>query len=81
MAVPAGLLFTFDPEGAFFLASANVGKRVAYAGSCISPVYPTDGCQLLGTDLLTLAKQYLVFVSSLLSSGQLTCGFSVVLLC
>lgn len=36
-------------------------------------VYPTDGCQLFGPGLLTLAKQRLVFVSLLLFSGLFTC--------
>lgn len=67
MAVPAALLFTFDPERAFFVASVSVGQRVASVCSSISPVYQADGCQLLGTDLLTLAEQYLVSVRSLLS--------------
>ena len=67
---------------AFFLAFVSVGKREACAWSYISPsVYPPDGCQLFVPGLLTLAKQYLVFVSSLLSSGLFTCCFSVVFLC
>lgn len=81
MAVPAGLLFTFDPKWCLLLASVRRGKRVPCAWSYISPsVYLPDGCQLFGPGLLTLAKKYWVFMSSLLSSGLFTCCFSVVFL-